>query len=588
MRDDADDTAIRKIKTYREVEYQLPEKMKIWKLYGKGLENFGRGGKPEEVPLPKYNSNQLLVRIDAVGICFSDVKLINAGSDHPRINGRDLLNEPVTPGHEVSLTVVGVGEELKEKYKVGGRFIVQADITFKGKGIAYGYALPGAMAQYGVVGEEVLNGDEGCYLIKVKPETGYAEAALAEPWACVVASYNISQRQQIKKDGNILFIGGGEDRDSYEIKEGMEENHHPAKVVAFNVPQALIGFLKEKVATWGATLIEGDDLQRLYQEETGGDGFDDIILVGAKDKDMVADAANYLAVGGVLNIIAKEANHEKIGVDVGRIHYEDLFIIGGDYDDVSWAYRSFYRSDLKAGGVAWFVGGAGPMGQMHLQRAVDMENGPGKIVITDLDKGRLEVIKDRLGRKAQSKGVEFVLHNPKDFSSEDEFYKQVDKESEGKGFDDIVMLVPVPQIISRSAEYLGANGLMNIFAGVPVGTIAQMDLSGIYTSGQRFIGMSGSGIEDLKLTLSQAEDKRLLTNYSVAAIGGIDAIWQGVDGVKNGRFPGKTVIYPQVEDLALTSVADLSEEEPEVADSLNPGGVWSIEAEGKLLSKKLK
>ncbi len=35
-----------------------------------------------------------------------------------------------------------------------------------------------------MIDQRVLNGDHGNYLIPVKPDTGYAEAALTEPWAC--------------------------------------------------------------------------------------------------------------------------------------------------------------------------------------------------------------------------------------------------------------------------------------------------------------------------------------------------------------------------------------------------------------------
>ena len=75
-------------------------------------------------------------------------------------------------GHEVALTVVQVGANLQERFHVGERFIMQADIYYKGVGLAYGYALPGGLSQYNVVGKEILDGDEGCYLLPVKPETG--------------------------------------------------------------------------------------------------------------------------------------------------------------------------------------------------------------------------------------------------------------------------------------------------------------------------------------------------------------------------------------------------------------------------------
>ena len=45
----------------------------------------------------------------------------------------------------------------------------------------------------------VLKGDGGNYLLRVKPSTGYAEAALNEPWACVEASYTLTYRTAWKK-----------------------------------------------------------------------------------------------------------------------------------------------------------------------------------------------------------------------------------------------------------------------------------------------------------------------------------------------------------------------------------------------------
>ena len=49
------------------------------------------------------------------------------------------------------------------------------------------------------------------------------------------------------------------------------------------------------------------------------------------------------------------------------------------------------------------------------------------------------------------------------------------------------------------------------------------------------------------------------------------------------RFPGKTVIYPQITGLPLTAVPDLAQTLPEVAAKLAPGHVWTREAEAALL-----
>ena len=71
-------------------------------MYGAGEENIGKDGKPEQLPIPQPAANQMLVRVDSVGLCFSDVKLIKMGGSHPKLYNRDLTKEPTRLGHEAS------------------------------------------------------------------------------------------------------------------------------------------------------------------------------------------------------------------------------------------------------------------------------------------------------------------------------------------------------------------------------------------------------------------------------------------------------------------------------------------------------
>jgi len=105
-----------KFETYKEGKPPQGESNHLWPLYGAGIENLGKEAKPIDVPMPSFGPDELLVRHDACGLCFSDIKVIRAGQDHPRIY-RDMKADPIVLGHEVSLTVVGVGEELKGKYE---------------------------------------------------------------------------------------------------------------------------------------------------------------------------------------------------------------------------------------------------------------------------------------------------------------------------------------------------------------------------------------------------------------------------------------------------------------------------------------
>lgn len=564
---------------YRSGHSSLPDDYLAWQLYGAGLENFGRSGNPVRLPIPDCGPDELLSRVDAIGICFSDVKLINQGSSHPRVYGRNMVKNPVIPGHEVSLTIVGVGENLRDKYAIGQRYVVQADIYYGGVNIAYGYALPGGMAQYGILGKEILQGDEGCYLLPVKPDTGYAEAALTEPWACVVASYRIKPRRTMKEGGIALFVGPPK-QSKYHINDQIPYS----KVILAGVGDAV-----DKTFLGGAEVIEidaivGSELTALSQERTGQRGFDDIIVLGRTEPELIEELGKHLAKGGALNMVSSEPMPRPLAIDVGRVHYDDLLYIGGQ--DVNDGYAGTPDSEFLAGGSAWFIGAAGPMGQMHVERAVSMRNGPSSILATDVDTARLDMLKDKVAAIAAGKNVEIVFLNPVEVG-EEKVSEAREKLTGGKGFDDIVILAPVAALIEDANRHLAVKGKLNIFAGVPRGTIANLDLSRVYLRGARWLGSSGSRIGDLEYTLSEAENGNLPTNRSVAAIGGINAVGDGVRGVKEAKFPGKTVIFPQIADLPLTALPELKTVLPNVYEKLDGGRFWTREAEEELLREKL-
>lgn len=575
-----------KLSRYRKLDYKLPEKNLAWRMYEAGVENFGKNG-PDELPIARPKHDELLVRVDAIGICFSDVKLITQGSSHPRITGRNLAEDPVIAGHEVSLTVVEAGEDYKDRYKPGDRFIVQADVYYKGVNLAYGYALAGGMQQYGIVGEPILNGDEGSYLIPVRPETGYAEAALVEPWTCVVASYRIRPRRNLKPDGIVLLVGAEDG--NYEINGSICASGAPSKLILAGVSESV----KSRICGCkgcSAEVIEigklsPENVKALREERTGDKGFDDIIVLGTPEPELAEALAASIARNGTMAIAANRPIARPVQVDVGRVHYDYIQFIGTSSGKLSDAYVNNRDSELVPGGTAWFVGGAGAMGQMHVQRAVKMKNGPKRILCTDADNARLEHLKSSIKDVVSEKGIEIEFVNPIEVGNE-ALEKIIDDITKGKGFDDIVMLVPVAGLIESSIQYLADGGLMNIFAGVPRGTMATIDLSVTYAKGNRFLGSSGSRPQDMIDTLALTESGDLPTENSMAAVGGIDAMADGLRAVKEARFPGKTVIFPHIR-LPLTALPDLKDVAPNVYAKLRDGKFWTKEAEEELLESRL-
>lgn len=572
---------------YKALECELPSDNLAWRMHEAGVENFGKDG-ADVLPLLKPKADEVLVRVDAIGICFSDVKLITQGNTHARVTGRDLAADPVTPGHEVSLTVVDAGEKWKDQYKPGDRFMMQADIYYKGQNIAYGYALAGGMQQYGIVGEPVLNGDEGSYLIPVKPETGYAEAALVEPWTCVVASYRIHPRKALKPGGITLLVGV-EHRD-FDIDGSICKDGPPAKLILAGLPQGL----DTRICNCGGCTAEcvkvgkltPELVKPLMEERTGGKGFDDIVVLGTPDPALVEALGPALAKNGVMAIVGDKPMSGPVQVDVGRVHYDYLDYIGTGARAISCAYGASRDSELIPGGNAWFIGAAGPMGQMHVLRATMMDEGPSKILCTDVDNARLDYLKSGVAEEAAKRGIEIVFLNPIE-AGNDGLAKAIADLTAGRGFDDIVVLAPVPALVEGAIPHLAQGGLMNIFAGIIKGTMASIDLTCTYLNSNRFVGSSGSRPQDMVDTLHYTEDGVLPTRSSLAAIGGIDAMADGVKAVKMQRFPGKTVIFPHIK-LPLTALTDLDKVLPNVYAKLKDGKFWTNEAEEELLRSKLE
>ena len=595
-----------KLTRYRRADAPLPEHNRLWPLRGAGFDHLGDGNQPIEVPMPRYGPDELLVRHDACGLCFSDIKIISLGPEHPRIyrTPAEMQANPVVLGHEVSVTVVGVGNNLRNQYRIGDRFIVQADIFVGGVGYAYGYEIQGGLSKYGVIDQRILNGDDGNYLLPVQPRTGYAEAALTEPWACVIAAYQLHYRTGIKPGGTTWIIGIGPrantgshpddppDGPSYTISTGFDERAHPDRLVLTAVRADFATWLTGRATALGMEVIEADDLAAPPVTPV-----DDIILLATDPAegghgslslpDVIETVSPHLANFGILAIVADKPMSRRVAVDMGRVHYSRWVYVGGPGPDISRVYSDVpVRSSLKPGGRAWFVGAAGPMGRMHVQRAVQSHDSPGTIVCTDVSDLRLDDLCASFGPEAQAKGCEWICLNPLNkeaFEAGMARFRDADEQGRPTGFDNIVVLVPSPAVIADASTYLAPKGVMNVFAGVARGTMVNLDLSDAYLRDVRVIGHSASSIDDLRLMLNQAESGQLSPNRSVAAIGSLGAARDGLQAVQNTLFPGKVVIYPHIKDMPLTALPDLEHTLPSVHARLRLGREWTVEAEDEFL-----
>jgi L-iditol 2-dehydrogenase len=95
----------------------IPDTMKAWVLGDPGQLRLA------EKPVPMPKRAEVLVRIDAVAICATDLEIIEHGTP-ALIRGGPPFNKNFTPGHEYMGTVAALGPGVDE-YKIGERVTVE-------------------------------------------------------------------------------------------------------------------------------------------------------------------------------------------------------------------------------------------------------------------------------------------------------------------------------------------------------------------------------------------------------------------------------------------------------------------------------
>ncbi|MFO7851696.1 MAG: zinc-dependent alcohol dehydrogenase [Bacteroidota bacterium] len=181
--------------------------MKSWKLTGL------RQMQLQDVPDPGApGPGQLLLRIEAVGICGSDIHYYTTG----RI-GEQVVKYPFTVGHECAATVIESGE-YTEGFEPGHRVAVdpampcyECDQCLAGREhTCRNLKFLGCPGQAeGCLSEMIVMPANSCY--RIPDRMSFAEAAFAEPFSI---GYYAVQLSQLKRGANVAVLGAGPIGDS--------------------------------------------------------------------------------------------------------------------------------------------------------------------------------------------------------------------------------------------------------------------------------------------------------------------------------------------------------------------------------------
>ena len=347
------------------------------------------------VPTPSPGPDQLLVRVDAAGICTSLLKLIAQGGEHSLMYGWDVVAHPLILGDEGSVTVVAVGERLTGSYRPGERFVIQpavdhpplhhreryqngAEGVFK---IGVGYTLAGHLAEYLLVTEEIL--EASCLLPVPDPAIAHAHAAMGEPLSCVVSAQDHhlrlrqadphSPREALRglKPGGVTVVVGAGAMGRMHVDLALAVGPRALVVTDF-VPERLERvrtLFAERAERAGVALHPVDagrsDPAAVVSELSGRRGADDVIVaVGATAAVEAAQAL--VGRGGVLNLFGGfQRGSETVALDGNAVHYREINVTGssgGSPWDVSRTLELMAAGEIDVSG--------------HITRIGDLEHAP--------------------------------------------------------------------------------------------------------------------------------------------------------------------------------------------------------------------
>ncbi|HKL58262.1 MAG TPA: zinc-binding dehydrogenase, partial [Sphaerochaeta sp.] len=292
--------------------------------------------------------------------------------------------------------------------------------------------------------------------------------------------------------------------------------------------------------------------------------------------------------------------HQVMDMDCLLPYDGDAYFLGGLAEPVSCVVGTFHamyhtkggsykhHMGIVEGGNLALLAGVGPMGLCAIDYAMHCDRKPGRLVVTDIDDARLaRAASIYTVAEAKKQGVELIYLNTKSIS--DPVAKLMEL-SEGKGYDDVIVMAPVKALIEQADSILARDGCLNFFAG-PERTdfSASMNFYNVHYASTHIVGTSGGNTEDMRESLEMMGKGLLNPAGLVTHIGGLRAVPETVINLPS--IPGgKKMIYTHF-DCALTAIddfAELGKTKPLFAslDKLvkKHNGLWSAEAEAYLLA----
>lgn len=272
----------------------------------------------QEMARPTVKEGEILVKVDACGVCATDVKTI--------LKGHRVWKPPRVMGHEIAGHIVEINGP--SHLKVGDRVVVapyvpcgHCYLCMRGEETQCEHLFdeqpdPGGFAEFVRCPQRLA--ERG--LIPIPDGLSSAVATLAEAIACAIRAVRDSR---VVPGTRVLVVGDGP---MGLINAAAARAYGADKVILSGLSPERLKVAQRHYADVIVN-IEEVDLKRIVEDETEGHGAD-VVIVAVASPAVVRNSLALVRRGGTLNIFAGQPAGSTIEMDLSEIHYTEMTITG--------------------------------------------------------------------------------------------------------------------------------------------------------------------------------------------------------------------------------------------------------------------
>ena len=232
-----------------------------------------------DVKIPEISADELLIAARSVGVCHSDIELLEGRYIVP-------FEYPIIPGHEWSGEVVKVGTDV-DTFQVGDRVVGECVIGDD----HFGFSISGAAAEFFVV--------KPAWVHKLPEEISFTSGALVETFTC--GYYALTQAGNVNASDVLVVLGAG--------PIGLGVVAGSAALGATTIVVEPSEGRRAAASTLGADFVVApEELDEILARESKGRGAD-VVIEATGRPDVMASA---------LEIAGFRGRVVYVGIDVGK------------------------------------------------------------------------------------------------------------------------------------------------------------------------------------------------------------------------------------------------------------------------------